>query len=117
MYNYFLLIGRIARDIELKQLQDGRKVINLVLAVQRPFKNQDGNYDTDFLKVTIWEQMADIVAENVRKGAQIGVKGRLCTRREILDGGVPVNTIELVGDRILFFSNLDQKPQDQKEES
>lgn len=104
MYNYFMLVGRVANDVEVKTTQN-RKVANLCIAVQRPFKNLNGDYDTDFLNVNFWESMAEIIGENIKKGGQIGIKGRLVQRKVTLEGGNTINVPELVGERIVFFEN------------
>ena len=105
MYNYFILIGRVARDVEIRMTSDGRHVLNVTIAVQRPFRNSNGDYETDFFTITLWESMAEVAAENFKKGSTIGIKGRLSQKKVTLDNGVAVNTAELVGERIVFFSN------------
>lgn len=109
MYNYFMLIGRVARDVNVRTLEDGRKVLSLCIACQRPFKNSEGNYETDFFNITLWEAMAEVANDNIKKGAQVGIKGRLGLKKQIIDGGIPVDTVELIGERIVFFSNLGTK--------
>ncbi len=108
MYNYFLLIGRVATDVEVRELEDGRKVMSLIIACQRPFKNQDGYYDSDLFKVTLWEFIAELVKDNFKKGSTIGVKGRLATKKIEKDDKVTYQT-ELIGERIVFFSNAETK--------
>lgn len=112
MYNYFMLIGRIAGDVEVKTLSDGRKVLNLVLAVVKPFKNTNGEYETDFFKVSLWEFIAEMVAEKFKKGSQIGIKGRLCSRKEVLENGTNSYSIDLIGERVVFFDNSDNTQKD-----
>lgn len=109
MYNYFMLVGRIAKDVEIKTLDDGRNVLNLLIIVQRPFRNQDGEYENDLLRVTLWESTAEIVSDNVRKGALIGIKGRIVSTRKVNDEGQNIYQTDLVGERIVFFSNCDTK--------
>ena len=55
MLNQIILIGRLVADPELKVLDDGRKVADITLAVQRPFKNMEGQYDVDFIKIILWD--------------------------------------------------------------
>ncbi len=109
MYNYFMLVGRIARDVEIKTLEDGRNVLNLLIVVQRPFRNPDGEYENDLLRVTLWESTAEIVSDNVRKGAMIGIKGRIVSTKKVKEDGSNIYQTELVGERIIFFSNVDTK--------
>lgn len=105
MYNYFMLIGRIAKDIEITELDDGKRVINLVLAVLRPFKNTDGTYQTDFFRVSLWEFLADIAVENLKKGSKIAVKGRLTPKVITLESKAIITVNELIGERLIFFNN------------
>ena len=109
MYNYFMLVGRIASDVEIKTLEDGRNVLNLLIVVQRPFRNPDGEYENDLLRVTLWESTAEIVSDNVRKGAMIGIKGRIVSTKKVKEDGSNIYQTELVGERIIFFSNVDTK--------
>ncbi len=109
MYNYFMLVGRIAKEVEIKTLEDGRNVLNLLVIVQRPFRNQDGEFENDLLRVTLWESTAEIVSDNVRKGAMIGIKGRITSTKKTNSDGQNTYQTELVGERIVFFSNVDTK--------
>ena len=77
MTNGVYLIGRLVRDPEIKELESGKKVCNITLAVQRPFKNADGEYETDFFDCSLWEGIAFNTSEYSKKGDLIGVKGRL----------------------------------------
>jgi len=106
MYNYFLVIGRICNDIEVVQLGDGRKVVNITLAVNRDFKNTDGAYSTDFIKISLWEFLADVANDNLKKGRIIGVKGRLYPKFETLQSGAVITVHELIGERIIFYDSL-----------
>ena len=103
MYNYLMLVGVIAKDIELKEVADNKKVVHLDLAVTRDFRNADGSYDTDFLKVTMWDFLAELAAETLSKGSRVGIKGRIYPHIEQLASGafVPIN--ELIAERLFFF--------------
>lgn len=76
MLNQIVLVGRIAVDPEIKEFDDGKKVSNLRLAVPRSYKNADGEYETDFLDVTLWNGAAQNTMEYCKKGDIVGVKGR-----------------------------------------
>lgn len=103
MYNYLMLVGTIAKDFELKELDEGKRVVQLELAITRSFKNQDGEYDCDFVRITLWDFLADIAKENLKKGNTVGVKGRVFPHMEQLASGAYVPLNELVGERIIFF--------------
>ena len=83
MMNQSLIIGRIANDPELKETEKG-KVSNITLAVQRSFKNANGEYETDFFPVAIWNGIAETTSQYCRKGDLIGVKGRLQSKDNVI---------------------------------
>lgn len=103
MYNYFMLIGRLCTDVEIREYSDGKRVANLLLAINRSFKNQNGEYDTDFVNIAVWEFLADIAVDNLKKGRMVGVKGRISTKKVILKDDTEMNTYNLIGERIVFY--------------
>jgi single-strand DNA-binding protein len=105
MLNQVMLIGRVVFDLEPKLLDDGRKVTDLVIAVQRPFKNMDGQYDTDFFKVTVWEGLASAIESYCTKGVLICIKGRLQSWKHETSDEKKLNMIEIVADRISYLSS------------
>lgn len=76
--NNVLLIGRITNDLELKEVGEA-KVINFSLAVARPYKNKDGEVDTDFINCSIWNANAENMKEFCKKGDLLVVEGSLQT--------------------------------------
>ena len=102
MCNYFFLVGRVCNDIELKVVGDGKKVVNLFLATTRDFKNMDGTYSTDFFPIALWEFMAEVAVDVLKKGSIVGIKGRLASKKETLASGAVITTTELVGEKIVF---------------
>lgn len=72
------LIGRIARDVELKYTPAGKAVAHLTIAVDRGFGE---NKQTDWLPVTCWEQSAEFAANHLEKGRLVSVEGRLQSRQ------------------------------------
>lgn len=79
--NYTLLVGRLVEKPVLKKTENKINVTNMTLAVDRAFKNMDGEYDTDFIKVTCWDQTAANCVEYLEKGSLVGVRGRLEVRK------------------------------------
>ena len=77
MLNQTVIVGRLVSKPETKELEEGKKVANLTLAVPRSYKNENGEYDTDFIDCTLWNGIAESTAEYCNKGDLIGVKGRL----------------------------------------
>lgn len=107
MYNYVMLVGRIASSIDIKEYQEGKKYLSISLAVNKPFKNADGVYDTDFIRVSIWNQSAELTNEYCKTGMLIGVKGRLQTSKVTLQSGAIIDSIEVIGEKIMFLSPKD----------
>ena len=79
MMNQTCIIGRLVRDPETKELEDGKRVSNITVAVQRSYKNENGEYEADFIDCTLWNGIADKTTEYCKKGDLVGIKGRLQT--------------------------------------
>ena len=105
MLNQSILVGRIVRDPEIKETDSGTKVTNLTLAVQRPFRNVQGEYDTDFINCVLWRGIAESTAEYCKKGDMIGVRGRIQTRYFETPDEVKHNLVEVIAEKVTFLSN------------
>ncbi len=106
MFNSVILVGRVVEKPVCKQLDSGVTVATLTLAVVRPFKNSDGEYETDFIKCSLWEGIADIGAQYCTKGSVIGVKGRLAVRSTDVtfeDAKKNIKVLEVVAERLSFI--------------
>ena len=77
MLNNCILVGRLVNEPTIEALENGRKRSEITLAVQRQFKNTEGEYETDFVPVALYEGIADNTANYCKKGDVIGIKGRL----------------------------------------
>lgn len=79
MLNQVILVGRVVSDLEINETENetGKKVLNLVLAVPRFFKNANGIYETDFIPCQLWNSIAENTAEYCKVGDIVGVRGRL----------------------------------------
>ena len=113
MLNNVMLVGRLAQDIEKKQLDNGKEVTRISLAVNRSFKNPDGIYDTDFIDCVLWDGLANNIYEYCQKGDVIGVRGRLQVSYYEKDD-IKHKVVEVVAEKITFLSS---KKQDEKEEA
>src|SRR5690625_7798044 len=80
MINRVTLVGRLTKDVDLRYTQNGIAVANFSIAVQRNFKNQNGDYDADFINCVVWRKPAENLANYMKKGSQVGVDGRLQSR-------------------------------------
>lgn len=105
MYNYFMLIGVIYKDIELKVAKNGVNYARISLLVNRPFKNVNGEYDADFFQIYLWDALSEIAIENFKKGTKIGIKGRIQTRFQEGENNVKIPAYDLISERLIFFDN------------
>jgi single-strand DNA-binding protein len=80
LLNKIILIGRLTRDPELRYTGNGIPVANFSLAVDRPYKNQQGERDTDFIRIVVWRKLAEVCANNIGKGRLVAVEGSLQVR-------------------------------------
>ncbi len=75
--NRVVLIGRLCQDVDIRQTSSGKAVGNFTLAVDRSFKKQDGTRDTDFLRIVVWDKVAEICSEYIGKGSLVAIEGRI----------------------------------------
>lgn len=111
MLNQTVLVGRIVSAPEVKELESGKKVTNLTLAIPRSYKNENGEYDTDFVDCTLWNSIAQNVCEYCRKGDLVGVKGRVQTENYEVDGDKRKHTT-IVAEKVTFLSSSKSKESD-----
>lgn len=104
--NNLVLVGRLVKRPVLEETENGRKTATIVLAVSRNFKNDVGEYETDFIPVNLVGQVAESTVEYCKQGDVIGVKGRLAR----LSG----NDLQVVAEKISFLSS---RPKDYDEEN
>ena len=98
MINNVVLVGRMTRDAELRYTPSNQAVATFSLAVNRNFKNQNGEREADFINVVIWRQQAENLANWAKKGALIGVTGRIQTRSYDNQQGQRVYVTEVVAE-------------------
>ena len=78
--NKWFGIGRATKDAEMHTTNNGKSVAKFTIAVDRRFKNADGEKKADFINVVVWSKLAEICGKYVTKGKQVGVIGELQTR-------------------------------------
>ncbi len=113
MLNQLILVGRITHHPEPRILEDGKKVLKFQIAVQRSFKNMNGDYDTDFMSVTCWEGIATIVESYIKKGVMIAVKGRMQSWKYELSDERSLNMLEIIAERVTYLSGDKKSLEDQ----
>lgn len=104
MFNNVILIGRLTDKPVVKTYDDGLKVSNVTLAVLRPFKNMAGEFETDFIPVSLWYANAQNAQEYCEKGDLVCIKGRLSQKVQEINNK-NYHFIEVIGERIIFLSN------------
>ena len=104
MLNNTVLVGRLVRDLEVKETENGNKVAQMTLAVPRSFKNMDGSYDTDYIPCVLWKGVAENTAEYCKKGDLIGIKGRIQTRSYEQEDELKYVT-EVIAEKVSFLSS------------
>lgn len=105
MLNQVVLVGRLTSDLEIKETESGKKVTSLTLAVPRSYKNMDGEYDTDFLDIVLWDTIAENTVEYCRKGDMVGIRGRLQVSTYETEDGTKRKITEVIADKVSFLSS------------
>lgn len=101
--NTSVLIGNLTKDVELRQVGNGTSVARFTLAVQRQFKNANGEKETDFIQCQAWKKTAELLAQYCQKGSKIAVRGSIRTGSYEKDGA-RVYTTEVVAEEIEFLT-------------
>lgn len=105
MLNRVVLVGRLTRDPDLRYTPNGVAVANFSIAVNRPFTNQQGNREADFINCVVWRRPAENLANYMKKGNLIGVDGRMQTRSYEGQDGKTVYVTEVVADSVQFLES------------
>lgn len=102
MLNKIVLMGRLTRDPELRRTGTGTPVANFTLAVDRDFKNQSGEKETDFIDVVAWRNTAEFATKFFSKGRMAVVEGRLQIREWTANDGSKRRNAEVLADNLYF---------------
>jgi single-strand DNA-binding protein len=116
MLNRTLLTGRTTKNIELKYTPNGVAIGSFTLAVNRNFKNGNGETETDFIQCLAWRKLAETMGNHVTKGSLIGVEGRLQTRSFEDQTGKRIFVTELVVDNFTFLESKNAKQEQPPEQ-
>ena len=95
MLNQVVLVGRIVDNLELPTKKE-EKASELTLAIQQTIKNEEGIYETDFIKVLLLNMISQNTLEYCKKGDIVGIKGRIATQEDKL---------RVIADRVTFLSS------------
>lgn len=105
MINSIVLVGRTTKVIKLKQNKNGTNYVQFTLAVNRPFKDEQGQQQADFIQCVAWNKTAETLAHYVSKGTMIGVEGRLQVRSYDNEAGVRQYISEVLVNKFTFLES------------
>ncbi|EAD0538185.1 single-stranded DNA-binding protein [Listeria monocytogenes] len=105
MMNRVVLVGRLTKDPDLRYTPAGAAVATFTLAVNRPFKNAQGEQEADFIQCVVWRKPAENVANFLKKGSMAGVDGRIQTRNYEDNDGKRVFVTEVVAESVQFLDS------------
>ena len=117
MLNNVIIMGRLTRDPELRRPQGGTAVSSFTMAVDRDFKSQSGEKETDFIDVVAWRNTGEFAAKYLAKGRMAAVEGRIQVRDWQDKDGNRRKSVEVVADNVYFAdSKRDSKPQESRDD-
>lgn len=100
--NSINLIGNLTRDFDLKYSKSGTAYVTGGIAVQRKFKNQSGEYESDFINLKAFGKTAEMLANHFNKGSKIGISGSLQTGSYENQQGQRVYTSDVMVEQVTF---------------
>lgn len=109
MLNNVVLIGRLTKDCDLRYTPNGVAVTKFTLAVDRPFNNQQGEKETDFIPIVVWRKMAEVCAQHIGKGRLVAVEGRIAVRTYDGNDGQKRWVTEVVAENVRFLDKAKDK--------
>lgn len=109
MINNVTLVGRLTKDVELKYTPANQAVAQFTLAVNRTFKNANGERESDFINCVIWRKSAENFANFVKKGALVGITGRIQTRNYENHQGQRVYITEVIAENFQMLESRSQQ--------
>lgn len=112
--NNTVLVGRLTKDADLRYTGNGTATASFTLAVERVFKNANGEKETDFINCVVWRKQAEALANYTNKGSKLAVRGRIQTRSYDNKEGKKVYVTEVVVEEFTF---LDSKKDSQSNQT
>src|SRR5262245_50112805 len=111
MINNVTLVGRMAMDPELKYTNSGKAVCSFRIAVDRQFKDGEGNRETDFIDIVAWQHSAEFAANYLAKGDMVGITGRIQVRNWQTTEGEKRKTVEVVANDVRGLGGKKSAPE------
>jgi single-strand DNA-binding protein len=103
MINRVVLVGRLTRDPELRRTGAGNSVCSFTVAVDNRTRNPDGTKSASFIPCVVFQQSADNMVRFLKKGALVGIEGRLNQRSYQRQDGTKANVLEVLCDSVQFL--------------
>lgn len=98
MMNQFVLVGRIVNKTKLSEDENNKKVMGITVSVPRAFKNDNGEYDNDFIDVTLYDSVAEGADNYLKNSDLVGIKGRLTRQKG--------EALNIVAEKLTFLSRV-----------
>ncbi|MDE6475381.1 MAG: single-stranded DNA-binding protein [Erysipelotrichaceae bacterium] len=105
MLNQIVLVGKVVELPILKESISGNKYASLQLELERPFKNVNGEFDTDIVSVTLWKGIAETTINVCKIGDIIGMKGRIQSYSYENKEGQTYYGYDIIAEKVSFLSN------------
>lgn len=105
MFNKVILIGRLIKDAELRYTTSNRAVAQFTIAVNRPYTNQEGQRDADFINIVAWDKLGENISKYTHKGSLIAIEGRLQVRNYENNEGRKVYVTEVIANNVQFLES------------
>lgn len=119
--NKIILVGNVCNEIEIRYTSNNTPVTTFSIAVDRNFKNENGNKDADFINIVAWNKKAELIHHYLKKGDRVGISGRLQVRKYQNERGENRYVTEVVAEEVEFLnskkSGLDEKSPVKSEEN
>ena len=94
--NKFIGIGRLTKEIELKQTTSGKTYMQNTIAIRNDYKNANGEYDSEYINVVFWGKMAEFLTQYATKGMRVAIEGRTTTRSYTKQDGTKGYITEII---------------------
>ena len=115
--NRIILLGRLAKDPDVKVTTSGKTVCTFTLAVDRPFSGKDGKREADFINIQTWNKTAELIGNYVSKGQRLLVDGRLQIRSYDGKDGNKHYVTEVIADRVEIIERKEKSAQKAESEA
>jgi single-strand DNA-binding protein len=102
--NKVILSGNLCQEIELKQTTSGKSVLTNCIAVQREYKNDKGEYESDFINLVVWGAQAEYLGRYAHKGDRVELVGRWQVRKYAVNDGTTRTVSECIVESIRAFN-------------